>query len=149
MATRKPARATMAIAVLVAVIAAALWTAGSAEAIIVVGGKTGTFTLTSHQAVRVYVANTAEEAGIVIINSIFDSEGNLLQRSSAQRVPLGRTASFEYTPVIPDGTRMSVRVETTIDGATRRLGFIQTHELFDRDSGQTDLFVDYIIDDGK
>jgi hypothetical protein len=46
---------------------------------------------------------------------------------------------------------MPVRVELTVDGSGRGKGldFIPTVEVFDRGTGRTSLFVDYIIDDDK
>jgi hypothetical protein len=141
----------MAAAVVLLAIMSALWSVRPAEAIIIVNSKTGMFTLTSQDAVSVYVVNTADQAGIIIVNSIFDSEGNLLARSEPRRVALGQAASFEYTPDLPDGMRMPVRVELTVDGSGRGKGldFIPTVEVFDRGTGRTSLFVDYIIDDDK
>lgn len=150
MAIRNRTFTTMALAVLLTTAAAATWSARTAEAIIVIGSKTGMFTLTSRDAVRIFVANTGEEAGIIIINSIFDSEGNLLQQSGAQRVPLGRAGVFEFTPDVPDGGRTAVRAVVTIQGAGggKTPGFIPSFEVFDRETGRTCWFVDFIIDDG-
>ena len=150
MAIRNKTFRTMALAVLLMAVPVAIWSATSAEAIVVIGGKTGMFTLTSRDAVRIYLANTAEEAGIIIINSIFDSDGNLLHRSAPQRVPLGRAGFFEYTPDVPDGGRTAVRAVLTIEGAGggKTPGYIPSFEVVDRETGRTCWFVDFIIDDG-
>jgi hypothetical protein len=147
---RSGTRRATAVAVLAATIAAAVWSARSAEAIIIVNSTTGMFTLTSRDAVRIFGANTAEEAGIIIVNSIFDSDGNLLHQSGPQRVPLGRTGFFDYSPDLPDGGRTAVRVVLTVQGARggKPAGFIPSIEVFDRETGRTCWFVDYIIDDG-
>jgi hypothetical protein len=152
MIPRRRTRKAMPIAILVALLPAAIWssTRPAAEAISAVDTMTGMFTLTSRDAVRFYLANTGEEAGIIIINSIFDSDGNLLHRSGPQRVPLGRAGFFEYTPDVPDGGRTAVRAVLTIEGAGggKTPGFIPSFEVFDRDTGRTCWFVDFIIDDG-
>ena len=150
MAIRNRTFRTMALAVLFTTAAAAIWSARTAEAIIIINNKTGMFTLTSRDAVRIFVANTGEEAGIIIVNSIFDSDGNLLHQSGPQRVPLGRAGFFEFTPDVPDGGRMAVRAVVTIQGAGggKTPGFIPSFEVFDRETGRTCWFVDFIIDDG-
>lgn len=150
MAIRNRTFSMMAAAVLVTTVTAAIGSARSAEAIVVIGGKTSMFTLTSRDALRIFVANTGEEAGIIVANSIFDSDGNLLHQSGPQRVPLGRAGFFEYDPGLPDGARSAVRVVLTVEGAGggKTPGFIPSFEVFDRETGRTCWFVDFIIDDG-
>jgi hypothetical protein len=137
-------------AITVAVTAAiwTVWGAQSAQAIIIINNKTGIFTITDDQAVRVHVVNTGEERGIIIINNrIIDSEGNTLAEFGGHSLKLGQSESFEFMPRLAEGEQQKVRVELMIESASRKgkeVSFIPTLEVFDTATGKTIVGQDFI-----
>jgi hypothetical protein len=130
----------------------AIWGARTAEAIIIVNSKTGTFTLTTGEAVRVYVANTGGQEGIIVVDGIVkDVRGDILARFTQQRVPGGHSGAFMFDPQLADGDQLPVRIELRVSGESIRRGglkFIPTCEVFDTATGRTSIGQDFIIDDG-
>ena len=126
----------------------AVWGARPAQAIIIINNKTGIFTLTSDQSLRVHVVNTEEERGIIVIGGrIMDSEGNMLAEFDGRRLPLGQAESFEFMPRLADGHLQKVRVELMVEGASRKgkeVSFIPTLEVFDTATGKTSVGQDFI-----
>ena len=126
----------------------AVWGARPAQAIIIINNKTGIFTLTGDQSLRVHVVNTGEERGIIVIaGRIMDSEGNSLAEFSGRRLPLGQAESFEFMPRLADGHLQKVRVELMVEGALHKgkeVSFIPTLEVFDTATGKTNLGQDFI-----
>lgn len=123
-----------------------VWGARPAQAIIVVDGKTGLFTLTETEAARIHVVNTGAQGIIVIGGGIFGSDGSLLMEFSERRLVPGQGTTFEFHP--PDPQRVTVRAELMVSGgSTRRDGvsFIPTLEVFDTGTGKTSVGQDFII----
>jgi hypothetical protein len=126
----------------------AVWGASPAQAIVIINNKTGIFTLTQGEAVRVHVVNTGEERGIIIIGGrIIDSEGNTLAEFSGRRLALGQAETFEFMPGLAEGERLQkVRVELMVEGASRKgVSFIPTLEVFDTATGKTSVGQDFIL----
>ena len=126
----------------------AVWGARPAQAIIIINSKTGIFTLTQSQSVRVHVVNTGEERGIIVIGGrIMDSEGNMLAEFDGRRLELGQAESFEFTPRLAGRQLQKVRVEFMVEGASRKgkeVSFIPTLEVFDTVTGKTSVGQDFI-----
>ena len=144
-------RATILLAIAVAVFATiwAGWGARPAQAIIIINSKTGIFTLTGDQSLRVHVVNTGEERGIIIIGGrVSGGEGNTLAEFGGRRVLPGQADSFEFMPRLAEGERLQkVRVELMVEGASRKgkeVSFIPTLEVFDTATGKTSVGQDFI-----
>ena len=149
MKTRIRSTKLLAIAVVLLATIWAGWGARPAQAIIIINNKTGIFTLTSDQSLRVHVVNTGEERGIIIIGGrVLDSEGNTLAEFGGRRLPLGQAESFEFMPRLMEGERLQkVRVELMIDSASRKakeVSFIPTLEVFDTATGKTSVGQNFI-----
>ena len=147
MKTRIRTTAFLAIAVAVLAIIWAGWGARSAQAIIIINSKTGLFTLTRDQSVRVHVVNTGEERGIIIINGrVLDDEGNTVAEFSGRRVFPAQADSFEFMPQLEQGELLQkVRVELMVEGASRKgVTFIPTLEVFDTATGKTSVNQNFI-----
>ncbi len=152
MKTRITSTKLLAMAVALAVLAGiwSVWDARPAQAIIIINNKTGMFTLTQDQAVRVHVVNTEEAGGIVPCTGVFDSGGNTLWQSEHRMVPLGQATTFEFDPRLAAGERMAIRLELMVEGGSGRgkgLNFIPTAEVFDTGTGRTSVGQDFIIVD--
>jgi hypothetical protein len=134
-----------AIAMVIAVAIATIWTIGgasTAEAVIAIIRQTGMFSLAQGQATTAHVVNTGEERGIVIDWRVLDSAGNVLAQSDRRRVELGQASSFDFGPLgLAEGQHMAIRVELRVEGASRNhLGFIATQEVRNVDTGATTVF---------
>ena len=158
MKTRMRSRKLLAMIVALAALAVvwAIWGAMPAKAIIIIGGgKTGMFTLTQGEAVRVYCVNTGGEAGIIDDGDIVDISGNTLTKLSRESVDPGKgTLLFDFKPGLADGERLPLRVEVRFESDTSRgkgANFLFTAEVYDIATGKTSILLgqDFIIDDGK
>ena len=134
-----------AIAMVIAVAIATIWTIGgasTAEAVIAIIRQTGMFSLAQGQATTAHVVNTGEERGIVIDWRVLDSAGNVLAQSDRRRLELGQASSFEFGPLaLPEGQHMAIRVELMVEGASRNHpGFIATQEVHNVGDGKTTVF---------
>lgn len=135
----------MALAALAAMWAA--WGARPAQAIIVVDGKTGMFTLARGEAAKIHIVNTGEVGGIVPCTRVFDSAGNMLAEFPPRNVALGEASSFVFHPPDPQQP-ITIRVEMEVEGVRHRdrnTAFIPTLEVFDTATGRTSVGQDFII----
>ena len=130
--------------------------APAAEAIVIIGGKTGIFTLTAGHAVRIHMADTGGELGIVIVGGkVVGAHGNTLAELPPRRLGPGQATSFEYMPRLVPGEWLAARVELTLDtgapGSARGLSFAPSAEVFDTATGETRFVVNFLPppDDSK
>lgn len=149
MKTRNRSTKLLAVAIAFAALAAIYTVLGArpAQAIIVIDGKTGLFTLTESEAARVNVVNTGEQGIIVIGGGIFDSAGNRLAEFPERRLAPSQGTSFEFIPPVPRQP-MAVRAELMVSGDRargNRVTFIPTLEVFDTATGKTSVGQDFII----
>src|SRR4029453_4823711 len=126
MKTRMRSTKLLAMTVALAALAAvwAVWGARPAKAIVIIGGKTGMFTVTHGEAVRVNVVNTSDLAAIIDDGKVVDSEGHTVFDSSmqGQRLDARHGISFEFMPRLAEGQRLAVRVEVMIEGDSVKEG---------------------------
>ena len=104
------------------------------------------FSLTQSQTTTAHVVNTGEERGFIINWRVLDSVGNVLAQSDRRRVELNQASSFDFGPLaLREGERMAIRVELTVEGASRNHpGYIATQEVYDVGGGKTTVFLPYI-----
>jgi len=135
----------MLFAMVILLAAAAIWTSWGARrvaALVVIGGKTGMFSIARGQALAAHVVNTGDVNGIIINNGkVLDSAGNTLAEFERTPLALGEAASFDFTPRdLAGGQRLGVRVVLMFEGASRNRNepdFISTFEVYDIDTGRT------------
>jgi hypothetical protein len=149
MKTRNTKMSLITIAIAVAMLAAiwTSWGANRAEAVIAIIRQTGVFSLTRGQATSAHVVNTGEDRGFIIQIRVLDSAGNILARSEPQTVEVGQSSSFEFGPEphLVEGQRMAIRLELTVEGASRnKPGFVATQEIYNTGDGKTTVFLPYI-----
>jgi hypothetical protein len=130
----------MVIAVTIATTIWTIWGARPAQAVVVIGGKTGIVSIARGQALSAHVVNTGDENGFIIDGSkVLDSAGNTL--AEFERTPLtpGHAATFEFMPRdLSEGQRLGVRVVLMFEGASRnKPDLITTYEVYDIDTGKT------------
>jgi hypothetical protein len=140
---------TLALSVLAAV--CAVWGARPAQAIVIVGGKTGLFGIAVGQKVRISTVNVAQTRGIINpCVAVLDMAGNVIAEYEAG-APLsaGQGTFFDFDAgllALRAGQRAQIRVEVELEpapGATGRDARIQpddaivTVEVFDNDTGKT------------
>ncbi len=126
----------------------AVWGARPAQAIIIINSKTGIFTLTQGEAVKVHVVNTGQERGVIAPGMrIFDSDGKMLAEFLGRSLTFGEAETFEFMPRLAEGERLQkVRVELMVEGASRKgVSFIPTLEVFDTDTGKTSVGQGFIL----
>ena len=151
MKTRIKLTKILALAVAAAMLAVivGIWGGKTAQAIIVIDGKTGMFTLAHGEAVRFHVVNVGGELTIIDDGKIFDSAGTTLAEFPERRLAPGQATTFVYVP--PDPVQpLAVRASFRIASSARRgeVSFISTLEGFDIATGKTSFGQDFIIDDG-
>lgn len=142
----------MAIALVALVVTWAMWEARPAKAIIVIGSKTGMFTVTQGEALRVHLGNTSSEVAIIDDGDVIASTGRSIMAIPMTRLDPGQAVSFEFMPRLADGERLALRVEVRVEGNSVKTGLvIPTCEIFDAATGKTNFLLgpDFIIDDGK
>lgn len=149
MKTRSTQMSLITIAIAVAMLVAiwTSWGANGAEAVIAIIRTTGLFSLTQGQATSAHVVNTGEERGIIVDYRVLDSAGNILARSEPQSLEMGQSSSFEFGPEphLLEGQRMAIRLELTIEGASRnKPGFVATQEVYNTGDGKTTVFLPYV-----
>jgi hypothetical protein len=129
----------------------ATWGARPAQAIILIGGKTGLFGATAGQTVRVSILN-AQARGIQPCVGVFDLSGNQIARYEAT-MPLvpGQGAFFDFDATslgLRAGQRAQLRVEVELEqppdptltqppDPARPGDAIATVEVFNNDTGKT------------
>lgn len=129
-----------------------MWGVRPAKAIVVIGGKTGMFTLTQGEAVRINLVNTSGEVAIIDDGDVVDSTGRSLMEIPMSRLDPGHAMSFELMPRLADSERLALRVEVRVEGNSVKPGLvIPTCEVFDTATGKTNFLLgqNFIIDDGK
>jgi hypothetical protein len=147
--TRIRTTTLLAMTVVLAVIAAiwSVWGATPAKAIIIIGSKTGMFTLAQGEAARIHVVNTGgERGGIIPCSKVVDGDGNTLAEFRGRLLAAGEADSFLFHPPDPLPP-LAVRVELTVEGTSgrERPAFIPTCEVFDTATGKTSVGQDFII----
>ena len=133
-------------------------TAAPLSAIIIVGGKTALFGVTTDQTVRVGILNAGAKGGIVPCVGVFDINGGLLAEVEGRTLRQGEGSFIDFdaaTLGLPRTERAQLRVEVTFeippdpnglpDSKSRvREGQIAlTVEVFDNDTGKTSFLVPF------
>ena len=128
----------------------AMWEARPAKAIIIVGTKTGMFTLNQGEGARLNFVNTSDAVAIIDDGDVVGSTGRSIMQIPMTRLDPGQAVSFELMPRLADGERLALRVEVKVEGVKTGL-VIPTCEVFDGATGRTNFLLgpDFIIDDGK
>jgi hypothetical protein len=144
MKTRSTGRKLFAMVMALAMLAAiwASWGARSAQAIVVVGGKTGMFGIARGQTARINVVHTGEPDGRPAqVEMLFlDSMSNVVARSGQIAADGGQSASFDVdaNAFIIDGSRVELRAVVRASGAPHiKRDLRTTIEVFDNDTSKT------------
>jgi hypothetical protein len=135
---------------------AVLATAAPLSAIVIIGGKTGLFGVTTDQTIRVSILNAAAKGGVQPCVGLFDITGTLLAEVDGRTLRQGEGTFIDFDAAmlgLPRTARMPLRVEVTFeippdpnglpDAKSRvREGQVAlTVEVFDNDTGKTSFLV--------
>jgi hypothetical protein len=129
--------------------------ARSAQAIIIIGTKTGLFGLTAGQTIRISVLNAAHtRVGIQPCVGIINMDGNVIAEFEAS-TPLreGQGAFFDFDARslgLREGQRMQVRAEVELNqppdpGRVQPNDVILTLEVFDNTTGKTAFTMPWVL----
>lgn len=136
-----------AIVITTAVVAMAVM-AVPASAIVIVGGHTGLFGVTTDQTIRVSILNLAARKGIQPCVGIVDANGALIAEldGRALREGEGTFVDFDAAALGPrDAQRTQLRVEVRYETPVREGDVVLTLEVFDSDTGRTSFIAPWVF----